>query len=1108
MPNPVVDSQQRLRALDPLQSFCVTAPAGSGKTELLIQRYLTLLARVEQPEAVVAITFTRKAAAEMRARVSAALQAANSEPAPADAHSAHTWQLARDVLDADRERQWQLLENPGRFNIKTIDSFCAGLTRQMPTLSGFGGAVSPVDDARPIYRQATRSLLQMLGTGTQAADDLAELLLHFDGNWQRLEELLVKMLACRDQWLVHMGTGLTADSAEYVLDHSVGLLVKDGLQDLATALAPWQGELEELLSYSQQQLGIETDTHWPGADPADLQAWQTVLDLLLTGKEEWRKTVNKKQGFPAGSDAAKARKEQHKSLLVELGAREGLLLVLQNVRHLPRRAPEAQHWQLVLSVSRLLPLLAAQLMVIFQQSGKVDHSQISIASLAALGSDEAPTDLALKLDYRLQHILVDEFQDTAVNQYELIRRLSRGWHEHNMANPEHPRTLFIVGDGMQSIYGFRDADVGLFLRARDLGFNGLQLEPLQLSCNFRSDGGLVEWVNDTFHSAFPANQDVRRGEISFSAAQSQQDSVQALPTRLAAFEKTDDTNAEAVWICDQIEEGMSDADCQSIAVLARTRNHLYSIIEQLKQRGIKWQAQDIDLLASSLLVRDLQTLCQALHNHSDRVAWLALLRAPWCALELADLLSVGRQAADRTIWSSISDPGTLDDLSPAGSKRLAQVVAVLQQSQLWRERLGLREWIESTWLSLGGPGAAEATEQLADAEAFFGLLETLDNQGEAYDQELLERQVESLYATASNSDSKLQLMTMHKAKGLEFDWVIIPGLARQPATDGRELLLWDDYHSSASSELGFLLAMDDQAGAGDATLYNYLHRQRKLKREQESIRLLYVAVTRAAKRLFLSATLQRDEESGAWKSPSRRSLLSCIWDSYAATMETPLPQTQPVAAAATQTANLMRLRQLPEFKLGTSSERGAGPAAIRHSTGSTVARHVGTVIHLTLQRLCSGAEDKLTIVQLSSYRHWWKSQLLALQVADTAIADALQSVERSVATVLADERGRWLLSPQRQQAYCEYRLSSIDDGRLVEHIIDRTYVEDKVRWIVDYKSSVPDSGQALDSFLAQKTQTYRAQLQRYRDAFIALQTLPVKTALYFTSIPFWLVIEE
>jgi ATP-dependent helicase/nuclease subunit A len=1109
VPNSAVDSQQRLRALEPRQSFCVTAPAGSGKTELLIQRYLTLMARVEQPEAVLAITFTRKAAAEMRARINDALRSAMSEPRPEDSHSAQTWQLARDVLAVDETRRWGLLEHPARFNIKTIDSFCAGLTRQMPTLSGFGGAVSPLDDAQPIYREATRSLLDILGTKTQTADDLARLLVHFDGNWQRLEDLLVNMLACRDQWLVHMGTGLTAESAEYVLEHSIGLLVRDGLQDLASALAPYQGELEDLLSYSQQQLGGEAETPWPGLSPTDLLAWQAVLDMLLTKAGEWRKTITKTNGFPTGTDEAKARKAQLMSLLAELKSIEGLLLPLQNARHLPRATPPAEHWQVVLSVSRLLPRLAAQLIVIFQQSGMVDHSQISIASLAALGNDEAPTDLALKLDYRLQHILVDEFQDTAVNQYELIRRLSRGWHEHNMADPDNPRTLFIVGDGMQSIYGFRDADVGLFLRARDLGFNGLLLEPLQLTCNFRSDAGLVHWVNDTFQNAFPAMQDVRRGEISFSAAQATQVAAQTLPTQLAVFEKAGDELAEAQWICEQVEEGMLDDDCKSIAVLVRTRNHLHVLVQQLKFRGIEWQAQDIDLLASSLLVKDLQTLCHALHNHSDRVAWLALLRAPWSGLGLADLLCISQQSAERTIWDCICNADSLTDLTMAGAQRLAQVGLVLQQSLLWRERLGLRDWIESTWLSLGGPGCAESAAQLVDAQAFLGLLEALDNEGEAYDQELLGRQVGKLYAGASSGDSKLQLMTMHKAKGLEFDWVIIPGLARQPRSGDRELLLWDDYYSSDTDEKGFLLAMDDQVSRGDASLYNYLHRQRKLKSDQESIRLLYVAVTRAAKRLFLSASLQRDDASGEWKAPSSSSLLACIWDSYQTDMDMPVSPAAPITTVADGSVTLTRLLQLPDFKAGVSSEQGAGPAAISETTSNSVAMHIGSLIHLTLQRLASTDSTDLAKLQLSSYRSWWKGQLLALHVAEVDIEGALLSVESSVATVLADERGRWLLSPEREQAHCEYHLSSLnEEGRLVEHIIDRTYVEDKVRWVVDYKSSVPDSGQTLDHFLALEVETYRAQLLRYRNAFTALQTLPVKTALYFTSIPFWLEIEE
>src|SRR5512146_922212 len=117
----VADAAVRRQALDPNGSFIVQAPAGSGKTELLIQRYLVLLARVEHPESIVAITFTRKAAAEMRFRLVEALQRAAGDEAAEQEHARFTWELARAALARDRERDWQLLRNPARLRILTID---------------------------------------------------------------------------------------------------------------------------------------------------------------------------------------------------------------------------------------------------------------------------------------------------------------------------------------------------------------------------------------------------------------------------------------------------------------------------------------------------------------------------------------------------------------------------------------------------------------------------------------------------------------------------------------------------------------------------------------------------------------------------------------------------------------------------------------------------------------------------------------------------------------------------------------------------------------------------------------------------------------------------
>jgi len=135
----LADAEARETALDPARSFIVQAPAGSGKTELLTNRYLALLARVDHPEEVLAITFTRKAAAEMRNRIIRALADAATGVVPDETHKQRMVTLAREALARDAERGWNLLRQPQRLRISTIDALCAGLTRQMPVLSRTGG---------------------------------------------------------------------------------------------------------------------------------------------------------------------------------------------------------------------------------------------------------------------------------------------------------------------------------------------------------------------------------------------------------------------------------------------------------------------------------------------------------------------------------------------------------------------------------------------------------------------------------------------------------------------------------------------------------------------------------------------------------------------------------------------------------------------------------------------------------------------------------------------------------------------------------------------------------------------------------------------------------
>src|SRR5919197_68335 len=288
-PMPIADASARRRALDPSASFIVQAPAGSGKTELLIQRYLTLLARVEQPEEIIAITFTRKAAAEMRARVLAALAQIRNGSRPPQAHAQLTWELARAVLVQDQKRQWRLEAHPARLRIQTIDALCASLTRQMPVLSRLGAPPEPLEgDGQRLYREAARRTLAELEGEAPWSTAIERLLRHLDNDLPKLEAMLVILLGRRDQWLRHVLGGSTRAELELSLAHAIqaGLasvrsaVPREAVQELVILARYASGNLQADGRGSEILACLDL-VDLPGCQSEDLPAWRGIAALLL-----------------------------------------------------------------------------------------------------------------------------------------------------------------------------------------------------------------------------------------------------------------------------------------------------------------------------------------------------------------------------------------------------------------------------------------------------------------------------------------------------------------------------------------------------------------------------------------------------------------------------------------------------------------------------------------------------------------------------------------------------------------------------------------------------------------------------------------------------------
>ena len=1027
--NDTTDQQQRQQALDVHKSFIVQAPAGSGKTSLLIQRYLALLAHVQTPEEIIAITFTRKAAAEMHQRISQALEAAQ-QPAPKDSHNLLVWNLAQKVLQRDHKLKWNLLQNLNRLRMYTIDGLCNSIVRQMPVVSGFGTVNNLVEgiDARECYQTAIANLINSLAENSAYTASVQNVLLHLDNDYAKLEKLLIAMLNRRDQWLPHISrnditAGLTA-------------IINENIANCETALPT--ALKHELFSI----LNVATSTS------DELTTWQNIATSLLTKNGEWRKTF------------AKDIKPQMLDLIDQLAHYDNFKECLQVIQLCPPPLYSTKQQAIIDDVITTLKVLTGHLNLVFQDQQTTDYIQITLAALTALGEETNPTDLALKLDYKIQHILVDEFQDTSVTQYRLLEQLTTGW------QPDDSRTLFLVGDPMQSIYKFREAKVGLFIKAKNQGINNTKLHSLTLSTNFRSEKYLINWTNTTFPHVFPQTENIATGAIRFIPATAVHDNIKqqvhmhALPPQ--------DYLGEAQEVTKIVQTIRATDPKETIAILVRSRSHLEYILPALQTAKITYQALELELLGKNMVIQDVFALTRALTNPEDRIAWLAILRAPWCGLTLADLHVLANHDPDALIWNLMQTA----QLSTDGAKRLESIKPILATALHQVGRKSLRQLIEVTWIDLNGPNLSCRDANIA---TYFDLLETTQ------DLNLLEQKLEKLYAKPENTGSKLQIMTIHKAKGLEFDTVIIPGLNRAPRPQEKQLLLWNERPGTDKTPSTLIWGPINAATEDHDPVYRYLQYEDKQKNYFETGRLLYVATTRAKKSLHLLANVG--------DKPSPKSLLTQLWPCFNPTEIHPI---EPIAQFKEKNRTLTRIKS-PVITLPSQIEPSFDSLRSLRTLRASADKNIGILVHKCLEQLANNIEP------ISRDPKLVKLQLQQLGTLDNLDQHA-QTIATAITNTLNDPKGQWILDSKHKDAHTEYNIATSTSQH---YIIDRTFVTDDICWIIDYKTAAPKNNQSVTDFLQQEYALYKAQLDNYANLMQHLTKSPIRKGLYFPLCCLW-----
>ena len=930
------DAEARERALDMRHSVIVKAPAGSGKTTLLVQRFLRALARCQQPEEVVAITFTRKAAAEMRQRLTQLLHQKPEDPDVAA------------VLRADAAQGWQLRDNSARLRVTTIDSFCGSITQQVPITSTLGGSGKPTEDDQPLLDQAILRLLADLdGPAAEAGAEQAQqavrrLLLDARNRSDALLEPLRSLLRTRDRWYAALldrreqaAAGrpstqgqrlltLTAQAALQALDATLSAEDRGAILE-AWALRRLEQPEEPLVPGLRDAIG---SGRWPPAEATALGVWQQLLSAYVTGKKQLAKPGGLRQptqGWLAGKPGAQCAKALLKDWQ-DSGRAVAIDAVLTPVLTHPGTTIPDSVRSYGEALDAALARLVDHLFDVFAESGEVDFLEVSQrANIALSGATDQGYALLERLDQRISHLLVDEMQDTSHTQLLLLRQITAGW------QPGDERTLFLVGDPQQSIYSFRNSDVALFIDLWEQqhlgpGRDGVPLRRCELSANFRSLPAVVDFNNRVYAQVFPAHSNALGGSAAFSAAEARLVPATTIAAADPAWVGLEDEEcarwhriagdptaappSEATLVADEVERVLASTPARSVGVIGRTRSHIQPVIEELDRRGIGYVADDVDSLANRPEVRVLSALARALWHAADDTAWLALLRSPLLGLSWAELLAL-RQAtgpeAERC-WPERLARADKAPLPAPARARLQRLQAALARREGPIERADLARLVEQVWHALGGPATLANRAELANVRKALVLLTEQTEGGSAATLEEFRRRLGQSYALPARAEAQVSLMTIHKSKGLEFDHVFVVGAGRRFRGDDKPLL-------------ATLAAMDDLLAVpkpppGDvdsawARLYRFVCDLLKARRQAEDCRLAYVASTRAALALHGYETWSWDDKTGKPKPPQSNSLAGRIAPGTATLAapelclhagEEPVPQAQEAEHAAADKA--------------------------------------------------------------------------------------------------------------------------------------------------------------------------------------------------------------
>jgi ATP-dependent helicase/nuclease subunit A len=1117
----------RRGALDPAASVWVSASAGTGKTRVLTERLLTLMLEGTEPARILCLTFTRAAAAEMANRVNSRLTTWTTMPSGALAQElvALTGRSpSEDDIRTARRLFSRVLDTPGGAKIETIHAFCQSLLRRFPLEARVPPEFRVIDErsaAEALHDAAAQIIADARAGGRPALAEALAVVARY-----LVEDRFAELMAALAKERGKLAAALADGEAELLaqLAAAAGLpagATEAGLTaafcaggDLA-ALRQCCAALAEVTSTRDQSRG-RVIARWCADETGRSAAIDEYLAVFLTQKDAIRQDLFTKAAA--------------KTAGIDLGA------ILATEAERAKRFLDARNALVTIEATGALVRLGAALLDAYEVGkrlhAELDYDDLVLKALGLLRRQGIAPWVLFKLDGGLDHILIDEAQDTNPEQWEIVQILA----EEFFAGEDplgRRRTVFAVGDAKQSIYSFQRADPTAFARMRahfEERVNAVSRvwRTVPLDISFRAAEPLLQAIDAVFAVAAAANGVALDGDaIRHVAARIGQAGIVELwpgappppeepddpagdePVRRAANAHTRLARAIAATIAGWLQRGESlvswDRKLRAgdIMVLVRRRNAFVDdLLRELKQRGVPVAGADRLTLSEQLAVKDLVALGQFLLLPEDNLTLAAVLKGPLFGISEEQLFTLAYQRGRRSLWSRVLTSQE-DDLLLAGAvETLTGLLAradFVPPYELYADILGAAGGRRAILERLG-PEAEDAIEEFLALALAYEREHVPSLQGFLH--WLVAGDIEVKRDFAERQRDEVRIMTVHGAKGLEAPVVFVPDTMQLPIQ--RAGMLWTEGH-------GLPLW---RPHADFATAHHTAERQALRRRElQEYRRLLYVALTRARDRLYICGWQTRNaaKEPETWHTLCRAGLSGIAekfdfdasplvgetdgWAGEGLRLTAPqiaAPKRDLPAAAPPVRAALPAWlgRSAPEEPdppkpLLPSLPSGSEPATLSPLAVAGRDRFKrGLLVHRLLQTLPELAPAERAAAA---------RRFLALPVHALA-PDEQADICRETIAVLETPEFAPLWGPDAQ---AEVPVVGLIEGRALSGQIDRIVVTEDRVLIVDYKSvrPPPRSEDEVAAVYLQQLASYRAALERiYPDR-------PVVCAILWTEAP-------